>query len=137
MQAIVAAEQEDDAAAAAALRELFAELGKMWRDEPEVRRYPEVTAAMAVHRATGSGARRRDLLEVVVLQPYENNFTSYVSTRWERLGRHLRAVACWKHDQAMAAVPFAAAPPLKQWSHRGQWPRRRSRIGVARVRLAV
>ena len=66
MQAIVAAEQENDAAAAAALRELLSELGKMWRDEPEVRRYPEVTAAMAVierpalvlRRARPVGGRR-------------------------------------------------------------------------------
>ncbi|MEX2138330.1 MAG: DUF1583 domain-containing protein [Pirellulales bacterium] len=116
MQAIVAAEREDDAAANKTLRELFEHLTKMPRDEPEQRRYPEVTAAMGVIHRPALVRAGRDLLEVVAMQPYENNFMNYVSARWERTVRHLRAVARWKHDTALAQTPFAAPPALKQWS---------------------
>jgi hypothetical protein len=116
MQAIVTAEQENDAAANELLRELFSHLMNMTLDEPDVRRYPEVTAAMAAIERPVLRRAGRDLLEIVVNQPFEQNYLALSSTRWERIVRHLRAVARWKSDDALAAVPFSSPPPLKQWT---------------------
>jgi hypothetical protein len=116
MLAIVAIHREDDAAADSALRELFGHLVKMPLDEQDLQRYPEVTAAMVAIERPAARRLGRDLLEVVVNQPFETNYLRFTSARWERIVRHLRGVARWKSDDALAAIPYSYPPPMKQWT---------------------